>query len=144
VAGNEREALLRVADELCAEFGCADGEEPLLDARSPLSGSDGGGMWSMLSREDELLVAKMKGRLAEVAAAIGAAKIDGAPRNAVWAALDGAELVMRGELLSGNAGRLLWLMPSFVFLVTLPIVEQDEALELSRRTSELIEGTLRP
>jgi hypothetical protein len=46
---------------------------------------------------------------------------------------------MRGELLSGNAAQLPQLLPSFVFLVALPIVDQDRALELSRRTSELIE-----
>jgi hypothetical protein len=44
---------------------------------------------------------------------------------------------------SGNDARLPQLMPSFIFLVALPIVEQDRALELSRRTSELIEEQLR-
>lgn len=47
---------------------------------------------------------------------------------------------MRGELARGNANQLPALMPSFVFLVTLPIVEQDEALNLSRRASELLDG----
>jgi hypothetical protein len=64
------------------------------------------------------------------------------PENAVGAALDGAELVIRGELVRGNADRLADLMPSFVFLVTLPIVDQDEALALSRRAAELVEGEL--
>lgn len=45
---------------------------------------------------------------------------------------------MRGELVSGNAA----LMPSFVFLVTLPVVDQDRALELSRRAAQLVEGAL--
>ena len=49
---------------------------------------------------------------------------------------------MRGELVSGNAAQLPALMPSFVFLVALPVVDQDRALELSRRTSELIDGVL--
>jgi hypothetical protein len=31
-------------------------------------------------------------------------------------------------------------MPSFVFLVTLPILDHDQALGLSRRTSELIKA----
>ena len=58
------------------------------------------------------------------------------------AALDGVEMVIRGELVRGNAGQLPALMPSFVFVVTLPIVKQDEALTLSQRTSELIKGAL--
>ena len=33
-------------------------------------------------------------------------------------------------------------MPSLVFLVALPIVEQDRALELSRRTEELVDEQL--
>jgi hypothetical protein len=58
----------------------------------------------------------------------------------VGAALDGAESVIRGELLFGNADRLPALMPGFVFLVVLPVVDQDRALELSRRTEELIQA----
>jgi hypothetical protein len=49
---------------------------------------------------------------------------------------------MRGELVSGNAARLPALMPSFVFLVTLPVVDQDRAIELSRKTARLVEGAL--
>ena len=33
-------------------------------------------------------------------------------------------------------------MPGFVFLVALPVVEQDRALELSKRTAQLVEGAL--
>ena len=61
-------------------------------------------------------------------------------RSAVGAALDGAEMVMRGELVSGNAGQLPALMPSFVFLVALPVVTEDEALDLSKRMARLVEG----
>jgi hypothetical protein len=141
-AGNEGEALLRVADELCAELGYAGGEEQIHGAGSPLSGSDGGGMPGVLSPDDESLVAAMRQGLAKVAAAVGAAKLEGIPQRAVGAALNGAEMVMRGELVSGNAEQLPSLMPSFVFLVALPIVDQSEALDLARRTSELIEGAL--
>jgi hypothetical protein len=96
-----------------------------------------------LSPEDESLVAAIRRDLAKVAAAAGAERRRSAPQKGeVDAALDHAELVMRGELAGGNAEQLPALMPSFVFLVTLPIVKQDEALDLSRRTSELIEGAL--
>ena len=77
--------------------------------------------------------------LAKIAAAL-MSRSGGGSGNAVGAAIDGAELVMRGELLSGNADRLPALMPSFVFLVALPVVDQDRALELSRRTIELIDA----
>ena len=140
LAGNEREALLGVADQLSIELGYAEGEE-VAGAHSPLGGEDGA-MAGILNSEDELLVAKVRWGLAKVAAALGGGGPDGASGRAVGAALDGAEVVMRGELVMGNASRLPALMPSFVFLVALPVVDQDRALELSRRTSELIEGVL--
>jgi hypothetical protein len=133
------EALLRIADQLCAELGYRDNDAEVPGAQSPLRG-DGGGLADILSPQDESLVAAMRERLAKVAAAAGTTTGDGVPENAVGAALDGAELVIRGELVRGNAERLADLMPSFVFLVTLPIVDQDKALDLSHRTSELIEG----
>lgn len=140
-AGDQHEALLRVADQLCAQLGYAEGEEGVHGARSPLGGSDGA-VRGILSPQDESLIATVRRSLAKVAAAAGAARSDGTDQSAVAAALDGAELVMRGELARGNATQLPALMPSFVFLVTLPIVEQDEAIKLSRRASELIDGAL--
>jgi hypothetical protein len=140
VQAGKRKALLRVADRLCAELGYGESEF-LPEGRSGLCGNNGG-LADILSPEDESLVAALRGRLAKVAAAAGTTRSDGLPESAVGVALDGAELVIRGELVRGNAERLPDLMPSFVFLVTLPIVEQDEALDLSRRTSELIAGCL--
>jgi hypothetical protein len=140
-AGNERDALLRFADRLCAELGYGEGGEEVPGARSPLAGN-GDTTTGVLSPEDESLVATIRRSLAEVAAAIGAERPDGVPQRAVSAALDGAEMVMRGELARGNAAELASLIPGFVFLVALPMVEQDEALDLSRRASKLIEGTL--
>jgi hypothetical protein len=137
--GDQREALLRVADQLCAELGYAEGEEEVHGAHSRPGGTSGRVM-GVLSPQDESLVATVRRGLAKVAAAAGAARSDGADQSAVSAALDGAELVMRGELARGNATQLPALMPSFVFLVTLPILEQDEALKLSWRTSELLDG----
>jgi hypothetical protein len=139
-AGDQHEALLGVADQLCAELGYPDGDEQMHGACSALGGS-GGGATGVLSPQDESLVATLRRSLAKVAAAAaGAARPEAADQSGVSAALDGAELVVRGELARGNATQLPALMPSFVFLVTLPIVEQDEALELSRRTAELIDG----
>jgi len=140
-AGSQREALLWVADQLCAELGYPEGETEASGARSRFSG-DGSGGSGILNPEDESLVAMVRRSLEKVAAATGAKSPEGAPESAVSAALDGSEMMMRGELASGNAEQLPSLMPSFVFLVTLPIVDQDEALYLSHRTSELIEKAL--
>jgi hypothetical protein len=141
-AGAEREALLRVADRLCAELGY-DGNEEVPDAPSPLGAGAAGGQLGPLSPEDESLVAKLRQGLARIAAAVSGAVPGDGPQRSVGGALDGAELVMRGAMASGNAEQLPSLMPSFVFLVALPIVKQDRALELSHRTSELLEGELR-
>jgi hypothetical protein len=142
VAANSREALVGVADRLCAALGYAGGEAVPRESSPLLDGLEASGVVGLLSPEDEWLVASVRGSLAKVAAAVGAGSAKGTPEPAVGVALDGAELVMRGELASGNAEHLPALMPSFVFLVTLPIVEQDEAIELSRRTSALVEGLL--
>jgi hypothetical protein len=94
-------------------------------------------MTGMLGPEDESLVVKVREALAGIAATLFTEAEEPSSR-AVETALDGAEFVMRGELLTGNPERVLRLMPSFVFLIALSVVEQDRALELSRRTSELI------
>ena len=140
LAGNEREALLRVADQLSVELGYAgEGEIP---ADYSGVGGEEGAMVGILNSEDELLVTEIRRGLANVAtAAFDGDEPEGPTESAVGAALDGAEMVMRGELVMGNAGRLPALLPGFVFLVTLPVVDQDRALELSKRASALVEGT---
>jgi hypothetical protein len=135
--GNYGDVLLRVADELCVELGA--GPEEIPSARSSLS--EEGVMAGVLSSEDELAVKGLRRGLARIAAALSDRA--GSPDMlAVQAALDGAELVIRGELVNGNGSWLPRLMPSFVFLVALPIVEQDRALALSRRCTELIQREL--
>jgi hypothetical protein len=140
LTGNEREALLRVADRISIELGYAEGEESS-GPDSLLEGNQGT-MAGILNSEDELLVLRMRQGLAKVAAAAGDGDSEGSSESAVRAALDGTELVMRGELVCGNAEQLPALLPGFVFLVTLPVVEQDKALQLSRRTARLVERAL--
>lgn len=139
VIRNQREALLHIMDDLCAELGYAGAEADFPRSGSALGGGD---MLSLANPQDELLVAKVRRGLEKVATAVGRSRPEVVPRRAVHAALDGAELVMRGELATGSAAQLPALIPSFVFLVTLPIVKQDRALCLSRRTSELINAAL--
>lgn len=128
--------------QLCAELGGAEGDGELPGAQSRFADGRAGSRLESLSPEDESLVAAIRRDLAKMAVAIGVAEREITHQTAAGAVLDWAELVMRGELIRGNAEQLTGLMPSFVFLVALAIVGQDEALELSRRTSELIEGSL--
>lgn len=140
LAGNEREALLRVADLLCVEFGCpGDGEAPSVG--SDLAREDGA-MADVLGPEDEQLVASLRRGLTKLALALEGDRAAGSSKGAVAAALDGTEMVMRGELVMGNAEQLPALMPGFVFLVVLPVVDQDRALEISRRAADLVEEAL--
>lgn len=140
LAGNEREALLRLADRLGAELGCSEGGEIPAADKGPVGGS---ALVGILNSEDELLVAEIRRGLARVAAAaLDGGEPEGADGRAVEAALDGAEMVMQGEMAMGNASRLPALLPGFVFLVTLPVLDQDRALELSRRCTRLVERVL--
>lgn len=138
-AGNARKALLAAANQLSIELGFREGEEaPYADSTL---GGDEGALVGLLDPEDELLVSGLRRALANVAAAAGGDS-EGIAEKAVGMTLDGIETVMRGELMSGNADQLSELLPSFVFLVTLPVVHQDMALELSRRAARLLEGAL--
>jgi hypothetical protein len=140
LAEDHRKALLQVADQLSLELGYEGGGVTPGECSS--SSGVQAAMVGILNSEDEQLVAELRRSLARVAAALGG---DGAePTNdiAVAATLDGAEMVMRGELVMGNAAQLPALLPSFVFLVTLPVVDQDKALELSRRCEALVEEAL--
>jgi hypothetical protein len=139
VIRNQREALLAVADQLSIELGYTEDEE--VPGASSQMGKEGA-MVGLLNSEDELLVTRMRRGLAKVAVALGVGVSDGVTDRAVGVALDGAEIVRRGELVSGNATQLPALMPSFVFLVALPVVDQARALALSRRTERLVEGAL--
>lgn len=137
LAGNERETLLRVADQLSAELGWSErGEVP--GAISGLGRESA--MVGILNSEDELLLAEIRRRLEKIAAAaLDGGELSEAEANAIGATLDGAEMVMRGEIMIGNAGQIPALLPSFVFLVALTVVDQDRALELSKRCALLVE-----
>lgn len=136
--GNYGEVLIEVAAQLCAELAYAEaGEVP--GAHSTLG--EEGVMAQILTPKDEALVRGIREGLARIAAAVAPGAEDSNLRT-VQAALDGAEMVVRGELVSGNEEQLPRLMPSFVFLVALQTVGQDRALALSKRASELIRHEL--
>ena len=134
--GDERQALAEIADRLCAEFGYPiAGDDPGDLALGEEERADG--MFARnLGEEDERLVAAARLSLTRLAAALRAAHRRQMPDTAYHALLNGAEVMMRNELVGGKP--ISTLMPSFVFLISLPLVEQDEALELSRRTAALL------
>ena len=126
-------------DRLCAELNAAGSDpiaatEPAADGRAPWSGA--------LGTDDDLFVIRLRGDLARIAGALGQVAPDFSHPLIVQMVLDGAEMMIRGEILkaSGNAcRRCCWIL---LFLVALPIVDQDRALALSQRASELIAETL--
>lgn len=144
LAGNHRRELLEAVDRLGAELGCSEGPEVVDDLRTPLGGASAA-MGGILNSEDEEFVATLRRGLARIATALGAGGGAGHEQgNAVGAALDGAEMVTRGELIMGNGGQLPSLLPGFVYLVVLPVVGQDRALAVSERAQQLIGGALGP
>lgn len=137
-AGDERDALAELADRLCAEFGYTTSHDPADESRpSPARTQLFAGS---LSTEDEQLVATVRQSLVRIAAALGVRMPPGVPETAVSTLIDGAEMVMRSELAMGTPPATM--MPSFVFLVTLPLVDQDEAIELSDRTACLLKEAI--
>jgi hypothetical protein len=146
--GTERDRLLRLAAELDTELGCVsdDGDEQWAHTAG---GSAALSAWSaeqmhILSEPDERLVVAFRDALGKVASGAWAsrggamAEVEDLVPIGIVGGLDGAEFVMRGEILTGGIGRLWDLLPSFVYLVTVPIIGQEEALGLSRRTSEML------
>ena len=140
MAGAERDQLLRVAAELEVELGF---EAVLAEPYVGLEGIARRNFAEMLSEEDMRLIEAITTALARVAAAASRAQLvggDGPAAGAINGAIDGAEMVMWGELVHGNsAGRLASMLPGFVFLVVLPIVGREEALGISQQASELIQ-----
>lgn len=140
MAGEEGEALLQVANQLCAELGRRPSAEWLAAAAPTFGGLDRPPTTKPgLSRSDEELVRAMKLALAEIASAASSGSLPDERQRVVRAALDGAELVIRGQLAMGTPEQLRMLLPSMIFLIALPLVRQGEALAISRRAGELVD-----
>jgi hypothetical protein len=136
-AGREDEYLLGVVRELYEELGYSD---------AAVTGPSAGwravsqaGLWSSCDGED--LVPRLREALAKLAwIANGESEGEERERQAVRAALDGAELVMRGEIASNRPERIATHLPGFAFTVTFMGLGRERAIELSQRAAELIEG----
>ncbi len=135
MAGDEREALAKVADRLCVEFGYPLDRLPARDS-SPSASNSAGLFAETLSDEDKRLIAAARQSLAQLAGALQDRTTSNVVEAATSALLDGAEMVMRSELALGNPPSKV--MPSLVFLIALSLVDQDEALDLSKRTAGLL------
>jgi len=60
------------------------------------------------------------------------------PSSAGRAALSGAESLIVGQILAGNAERLRELLPDIVYITTVSYLGQDEALRQSREAEQLL------
>ena len=128
----EGECLLGALRELCEES--ADrvpGEEPPNAAQC-----DDWPSISMLNKEEEQFVARLRADLARLADARRGEPGEGAA--AVGWVLDGAQLAARSELLIGEAGQLRQLLAGFVYLVVLAVADPAEALAVSERAVQLM------
>lgn len=134
-AGSQGESLRQVANRLLVELGDAGAPEPS-GVRSAIG--EVGVVNRVLDADQEAVVARLREALAGIAATLSSDSEDPS-MQAIEIALDGAEFVIRGELAEGNEGRILELLPSFVFLVALAVADRERALSLSGRTAELIE-----
>jgi AcrR family transcriptional regulator len=65
------------------------------------------------------------------------------PSSAGRAALSGAESLIVGQILAGNAERLPELLPDVVYIATVPYLGQEEALRQSREAEQLL-GAMPP
>lgn len=133
-AGKERDVLVEIADRLCESLGYAGDGGLAVEARVQ-------GLGGVLDGEDQELVAAFRQSLTRIAAALGAGA-EGPAATAVEALLGGVELVLRRELAMGNPPRLKEFFPSAVYLVSLPLVEYEQAQELADRTSTLLDEFL--
>ncbi len=90
----------------------------------------------MLAEEDEQLVVELTDGLARLAG-LRPGESDGGPVG-LRGALDGAEFVVRGHIISGQSALLPQVLPSLVFLVLLPALGQAEALRASGQAESLL------
>ena len=136
VTGTDGRRIVAAIEELSAELGSSEG----LSAQSRRWAEAGKRAPGRLDAANEELIVRLRAALARLAGAARAGE-DGRKHSerAVVAALDGAELVMRGEILLGNGERISDLVPSFAFLATLPMTGKERALAISRRATELLE-----
>lgn len=137
--GRDSEAVLRAVDRLRASLPCASPQATVAASASLAAGAPAAGA---LGVDEERFLAGLRAGLAGIAMSFSE-EAAGPELDAVRFALDSAEMVIRGTLISKHETELPRLMPSLVFLTALPVIEHDRALALSRRATQLIGEELR-
>jgi hypothetical protein len=131
----ESERLLRALGQLCDEIrhGTRE-EEPRVDPRV--------GPWrpaAMSGTEGEQLVVGLTAALGRLVSAARSRRGEAVEEIAmVRRRLDGAEFVMRRQILIAGGERLPQLVPSLVFLILLPLLGHAEALRACERIACLL------
>jgi hypothetical protein len=133
LAGHERDRLVGALAVLRAELapeGDPTGTLTLPRARAV----------SLLDEHEETLVRELGRALARIAAAAAAASPPTAPlpETITLGTVGGAEWVMRRELQDGRSEELVELVPDFVYLITLPYLQEAGAKAAAVRSRELI------
>lgn len=122
------QALDWLLEEVAGEAPGADGPRDAPAALAePFPGVEGA---------DEQLIAALRAGL--LALARPALRRRPAGEDALRGALDGVDIVVRGELLAGRAADLPTRLPGFVFLVLVPLLGRAEALRLADRSASLL------
>jgi len=124
--------LLDDLDRLCGGQGCRSPRNQPLET-SPFEG------WPPFETQagvDGNLLAGLRAALARVAEEQGLKPhSDVSTVRAVRAVLDGAQLTARTELLSGNEEEVRRLIPTFVYLVVLPVAGENAARHAFERAA---------
>lgn len=122
----ERRRLIQVLGALSSE-GCAEEPAQHRHVEAPAS--------NLRLDQDEQLVSELRAGLARLAGLRPGGPV--APL-ALQGAIDGAEFVVRGDILSGQSARLPQRLPGFVFLVLLPLLGKPDALRAADRAGRLL------
>lgn len=92
---------------------------------------------SMEREDDEALLIGFREGLERLADA--RRREPGEAEPAIRAVLDGAQLAARCEILNGRREKLRRLLPTFAYLVVLPVAAEGEADRVAERAERLIE-----
>jgi len=94
-------------------------------------------------RRESNLPGKIRRSLARLAATArdrAEERLEPPGARAVQAALEGAELLMYSEIVTGRGQTLARYLPSFAFMAVLPSLGRRRALQVAERAAELLES----
>lgn len=133
----EADLVLRALAQLGDELGGAE----LGAETDQLSQSQEWPPITMPREEDEVLLARFRAGLARLAESLR--RRPGEGDHAVRAVLDGAQLTIRTDILTGHRKDLPELLPSFAYLVVLSVADEAQAQRVAERAAQLMEEGVR-